>query len=282
MSGQHKPPLGDVEHRRAVRGDILEQQLPVCVDVLVQYLGQAGVSHLPQLLRFAVEERHFACHVQQDHRHGVAAHWPCAGDGLLTAGDGCIGPFDDLPVEFAGDTGGFLVAGDEVVADGGYDDEGLGEYLARHRQRLALAGEAEVGPPALVERVLHDEIPAHTRHLKPFLALLDRVAECGEEPRLAGDRPHVLVRPVGCAVVVKHMEETAVFAVGGVLQPEGDDVVEEHMLVVTPECCDFRGIHEYLAGLVYVIGHDGYSALCASVPKIHRKTGLGQMKRGEW
>ena len=147
-----------------------------------------------------------------------------------------------------------FTAADEVTGGGGVFKQAKGDKdgrvgLALFERRLAFAGEAEVNVALLRIGVLAEELDAGFRKFEPFLAFFHGVVEAGEGPGGAAVHPDVFAGVVDCALTVEAGEESAVLAVRGVVEPEGNDAVVELGVVAV-----VIGLEGWKHGLV------GYSA----------------------
>ena len=102
----------------------------------------------------------------------------------------------------------------------GHAGKGLRVGIAPLPQGFTLASQEEEHTPGFIEAVALQELHAGKRPNQPFLPLLHRVVEGCEHPSASPLNPHGLVRIDQCPIAVKGREQSALFPIESMLQPE--------------------------------------------------------------
>ena len=166
-------------------------------------------------------------HVAEDHRQSETLERTRSGISLAPLAFG-IGAFLQNPVESPlGDQGVFVAARRNGDLRKSHRRERIGENIIGLHQRAAFARQRKIPVVVAVVAVFAQELAALSGTFEPFGTILHLVAQHREEPYLASLQPDELVRIVDAAVAIQATEVASALLVLGVLQPEGQYVIEK-------------------------------------------------------
>ena len=140
---------------------------------------------------------------------------------------GVVALFEDAVERAFGDLRILLVARSLGQLGEGHRGERVGEDVVGLDERPSVAREREIPVVVAVVAVFAQELAALSGTFEPFGTILHLVAQHREEPYLASLQPDELVRIVDAAVAIQATEVASALLVLGVLQPEGQYVIEK-------------------------------------------------------